>query len=706
MRTFLAVWFVALVPAVTRAVPVATVDLAETTGWTVRPELAADWQPTALPDQVSVKGKKDRWVDFRRTVTVPPAAAGRVVLLHLDSVNDGGEIRVDGKPVGTVDYGLFPADVDLTAAVTPGRPFELTVRCYGRANFYRPGAFPQGANALQLLGVPRGLSLVVEPDVYVADLAVRTSVTEDRLDYDAWVVNGSSRPRTVIVHAALTGPGYPAMDDRTAVLPPHGRTRVTAGTGWGLGRASYWWPNIPFDEHYRAVLHHLDLSVSEGGQVVDTAGVRFGFRQAGESATGYTINGVPVFEFMDSTQEHVWAAPGHGDGFQTAYPFLDGWRTTAAAADTWRRYQRLGLNTFRLHSSAATPAMLDAADEAGFLLVGESAVRGYEAPEEIWDDRYKPAAEAAMARAYRGHPSVVRYSLDNEWRAATVNPAYAAGLIDAVVAEDATRPMSFSQDWSPWEGEFFGTGGHGHAWIMQHYHQPATRPDRLVGVEETLWDRRGTDRNELVGMARYAVLDRLDGYAAFGPWTLNNYWTNFVAGGSKATGSTNAKWRVKDRTDGVDGWGSDPIRFVQNCYSVYAAADVEMIRNHLDREDSIFTAAKVPAFANVPAAQRRLVVFNNSLATHTAAIAWELRLDAADGPVVDHGETDRFVLHPGEHATPTVTLRLPRTNGRERLVHLVLRTRLDGPAVVFTEGRYFFRVTNPGPVTATTSPGS
>ena len=698
MRSFLPFALVILASAVCRATPVVSVDLAAGPGWTVRAELDGDWRPIAMPNQVSVKGTKSRWVDYRRRVTVPTQAAGRVVLLHLDSINDGGEVSVDGKPVGTVDYGLFPADVDLTAAVTPGKPFELNLRCYSRANFYRPGAFPQGANALQLLGVPRGLSLVVEPGLYVADLAVRTSVIDDRVDYDAWLINGTDRRRTVTVHAALTGPAaaYPDLGDVAATLEPHARTHVTAGTHWGLGRSSWWWPNIPFDERYRAVLHELDVSVDEGGLPLDTAATRFGFRQAGEGPSYYTINGVRIFEFMDSTQEHIWAAPGHGDGFQTAYPFLDGWRTVAAASDTWRKYQRLGINTFRLHSSAATPAMLDAADETGFLLVGESAIRGYEGAEEVWDDRYKPAAESAMARTYRCHPSVVRYSLDNEWRAGTTDPAYAAGLIDAVMGEDTTRPMSFSQDQSPWEGELFGTGGRGHAWVMQHYHQPTAGPDRLVGVEETLWDRRGTDRNELVGMARDAILDRLDGYAAFGPWTLNNYWCNFVAGGSKATGSTNAKWRVKDRTDGVDGWGSDLVGFVQNCYSPYAAADVDFIRNHLDREASVFSPERVPAFADAATTQRQLVVFNNSLATHTAAVGWELHLDAADGKLVDHGETDRFILHPGEHATPTVTLKLPPTGGKERHPYLVLRTKLDGPTVAFTEGRYFFRLTNPG----------
>lgn len=48
----------------------------------------------------------------------------------------------------------------------------------------------------------------------------------------------------------------------------------------------------------------------------------------------------------------------------------------AAAAETWSRYMRVGITSNRIHQSTPTQAMMDAADEVGFLLKPESPIRG------------------------------------------------------------------------------------------------------------------------------------------------------------------------------------------------------------------------------------------------------------------------------------------------------------------------------------------
>ena len=674
-----------------------TVDLAGD-GWAAKRELSDQWSPVTMPTHLHVGEDKDRWVDFRRTVTVPRRWDGQVTLLRVLSINDGGEVFVDGKSAGTIDYGMFPAEVDVSNLVTPGRPCEVTLRAFSRVNYYVGGHFPSGSNGAQWLGVPRGVSLEIHPAVYLADVVVRPSVNAKQLDFDVYVVNKSNRERTVSLDASLAREAagdfnYPKIVPQTVTLPPNERTKVTSSISWTLGEASYWWPNIPFDQDYRAVLHNLDVTLSENKIGLDRSTRRFGFREAGEGPTCYTINGVRVFQFLDSSQEHIWSVEGEPTGWQTAYQFLPAWGTVEGATETWHRYQRLGINTFRLHGSEGSEAMMRAADETGMMLVGESAMRGWETPDEEWDYRYKPASVRAMARWYRGHPSVVRYSLVNEYGEATKEPKIAAALIDAAVSEDATRPLSLSQDFPPREAVFYGSDGKSHAWVMQHYYRPKASPDTVVGVEEAHWDREGSKGNELIRCARDAILDRLDGYAVFGPWNINNYWCNFVEGGSYDSGTIDRKWKVKDRRDGVDGWGSDLVKFVQNCYSIYAAADVDMIRNHLNTEELIFAADKVPSFENERATKRELVVFNNSLSPHKIGVVWELHMDSPGGEIVGRGRTPVTLLKAGDHATPSVALPLPSTGGRPRDVFLVLRTEVDGE-VRFEEDRYFFRVTN------------
>ena len=690
---------IALLAPATQAKPLKSVDLAADAGWTYRRQTGKEWSPMAFPVQIPMGEAKDGWIDFRRTVDVPKVADGQATVLRLLSIQDGGEVFVDGKSAGTVDYGLFPAELDISRLVTPGKPAQVMVRCFSRVNYYVGGHFPSDMNGRQLIGVPRGASLVIRPAVYISEIVPRPSVAKKLLGVDVYIENTSDSVRDATVHVALTPAtaetcNYPKFEEWKVSLPPRTRTKVSQAVDWTMPPTSYWWPNVPFDEKYRAVLHFLNVEVMEDGKTLDTDRRRFGFVEYGEGATYYTVNGIRIFQFMDSSQEHVWSVPGKVNGFQTAYQFLPAFGTVDGAKETWRRYQRLGINTFRMHSSAGSEAMMNAADEVGMMLVGESAIRGWEKPEEEWDYHYKPAAIRGMVRWYRGRPCIARYSLDNEYNPASANPRIGAALIDAAVAEDATVPLSFSQDKPPREGIVRGTGGVGHAWIMQHYYQPKASPDTIVGVEEMYWDRNGTTRNELIGCAKSAVLDRMKGYAVFGPWNLNNYWCNFVEGGSYETGTINKSWKVKDRRDGVDGWGSDIVTFVQNCYAIYAAADVDMIENHLNTEQEIFAADKVPAFDNQPRASRELVVFNNSLMNHKLTVAWELHLDSADGKLVGQGRTAEAMLGPGEHATPTATLALPSTGGKLRKVFFVLRTLVDGEAK-FEEARYFFNVTNP-----------
>ena len=45
---------------------------------------------------------------------------------------------------------------------------------------------------------------------------------------------------------------------------------------WGLGAASYWWPNVPRVEGYRAQLHYAGLTVKNAAGMAHTLPVRFG----------------------------------------------------------------------------------------------------------------------------------------------------------------------------------------------------------------------------------------------------------------------------------------------------------------------------------------------------------------------------------------------------------------------------------------------
>ncbi len=557
--------------------------------------------------------------------------------------------------------------------------------------------------------MPRGISLDIYPLIHIVDTFVKTKVglpprQNSTISYDVWLQNGSAVARNIVLSAYLTSWNghdwkYPNLPDMNVTLPAYSTVKVSSPPiRWTLGPKSFWWPNIPFREDHVAELHNIHFTIKDAGNALDTQTQRFGFVQFTEGANKYQVNGIDVFQFMDSTQEGMFT-PDTKDGFGNAYAVTQGWLGGEnGAKETWKKYLRLGINTFRVHSSAPTKAMLDAADEVGMMIVPESAIRGFSSPEEVWDPVYKPASVRAMIVTTRKHPSVARYSLGNEWFDFTRNDDISRQLIDAAVAEDDTRPLSYSGfRGADGVGRRYGTDGVHHAIIFAHYFELAPSDNEIRGVEETAWRPDDsydvTKHNELIEIARNAITYRNNGYEVFGPWNINNYWPNFVSGASYdnktyAGGSRNDV-RPADRVDGVDGWGSPIVRFVQKAYHIFAAADLDLVRKTLGTERSIIRDGKVPALTPDSIATRKLVVFNNDLAKHTVRVLWELRWDSPTGEVVKSGITPGIHLNPAERAVTQIQFKVPKITSESRKLYFVLQTKVGG-RVRFREDNYYF----------------
>ena len=690
------------------AVPLQTVDLASTTAWTYKGETDAGWTAIAMPGQRAAGSL--RYIDYQRSITVPNVSATQSTILRFLSVNDCGIVYLDGAKVDSITYSLFPVEMDVTHLVTPGSTHTLTVRCFNRKTYYGgTGYIPVAHNYGGDVGIPRGAFIDVYPEVRIADEVVRPSVVNNNFYYDVWVSNHSTSAKSITIKATLTpwnqgdSWNYPTIADQTVSIPANTTQKISVGpTVWGLGSTSYWWPNIPFDENYAAKLHYIHVSINEGTTRLDSLTQRFGFADYTEGPYYYKINGVKVSMFGDGTQETMWRTPGIN--YQTAYVNLEGWGSGPnGAKETWKRYLRLGMNCFRFHNSAATEIMLNAADEVGYMTIPESAIRGWDSPAEVWHPVYKPDCIKGMARYYRKHPCVVRYSLDNEWNDATANLSYARQLIDAAVSEDPQRLLSFSQDQGGWEVKYYGTNNIGDGWAMSHYREPPNDTTHIKGVEEMFWGRNGSYKYEIIDCARAAIVYRMRHYAVFTPWTWNNYWCNFVQGSSLANGTYSGSYSNKDRRDNIDGWGSNLIKFVQNCYHIYCSADQDIIQNRISNDESnFFPVSNALSFSNTANVTRTMVMFNNSLSTHQMRIVWETRLDSANGARSASGATNMVTLAAGNFVQPSIVLPLPGTNSVTRTLFFVVKTEVDG-AIKFTENRYIFRINNSGATAAVSS---
>ena len=246
---------------------------------------------------------------------------------------------------------------------------------------------------------------------------------------------------------------YPAIASSTVSVPPGTTTKVTVGPiTWGLGAASYWWPNVPYQEGYKAKLHNLRLGISDGATVIHQKVVRFGFRQTEQRRADaqhvyYYLNGVRVNFRGDSLQgvdyDSISTGTGRGDAYDTFPGFLPPTATNAGWPQAIRNYQRLNYNVIRIHQEPASPYMLDVTDELGQMIIDESAIRGTDGQDfALGHDNMVNHLRALVTRD-RNHPSIIRWSMSNEENlSATDSAQFATDLYSAVGPLDPTRPVS------------------------------------------------------------------------------------------------------------------------------------------------------------------------------------------------------------------------------------------------------------------------
>ncbi len=710
----------------------AQIDLASDTAWTLSidggaprrikvpgggynsdqqdPPLIEMSVPTGFHDDPGRQAVKDHVV-YERSITVPRVSDRQVTLLEFGAVNHGAEVFVldAGKAnlVATHVGPLVPFQADLTHFVTPGRQYLLRVKAYTPWHYenrvpvgfaYQEGwKKPSHGWASKFgFGITKYVRLVVVPELRINDVFVRPSVSKSTLTYDVWVHNHSSHPKTVTIDATLSSWNgdcwdYPVLPSVGLTIAPDSECKATVGPiAWTPGRESYWWPNKPFREDYQAKLHFLNLTLTDEKSVLHRKSQRFGFVEWTEGPLYYLVNGVRVNQVSDGTPE---SAMSEYDCYSTSPAFLPPTGPNTGCPETWRRYMRLGISANRIHQSTPTRYMLDVADELGFMIIPETAIRGCQAQE--WHDRYLSQAVAEMARFSRNHPSVCRYSLANE-----VNPEWIPDLIDAIEPEDWTRPLVFEDNQVNKPVRIAGRHGKGHAYAMLHYRAHPQPITMITGLGEYAWQWDGHPQGGpdalfgSGGLEEFAWVGakmRCSDIAYMAGWDFINYWPDFLQAMSHASHVWKQSCFGKDRVDGVDGWDSPVIRWLQKNFHPYLVMDVGIHELNGSKSDVNEWPQRTAAYAPGARVERKLEVFNDGLHGRKFDLEWEAHWDSSQGPVVASGTLRDIVIEPGFHRTVDLAFTVPEAAAGRRKLFLILKSKLEGKEV-FQERDLYFRI--------------
>jgi beta-galactosidase len=327
---------------------------------------------------------------YLKTFRVPTDWEGRVVRLELQGAYRRAQVFVNDELAGNRADGYARFFVDLTPYLRFGADNTLRVevrsgedsRWYSGTGLHRPVLLHVDA---PVHIVPDGVHVTtvrVEDDQAVVDVVTR-------------LANAGMSTRTVTVVTAVSDPaGAEVERDATPSTLAPGETALVRQRLY-LRDAPLWSPDAP-------ALHTARVGLDGNG---DAHVVRFGVRTVTvDPRKGLRINGDAVL---------LRGACIHSDNGPLG--------AAAIGRAEERRMELLkaaGFNAIRTAHNPASPAMLDACDRLGMLVMDEAfdMWTRFKTPYDYAADfpQWWAADLEALVAKDRNHPSVIFYSLGNE----------------------------------------------------------------------------------------------------------------------------------------------------------------------------------------------------------------------------------------------------------------------------------------------------
>jgi len=382
---------------------------------------------------------------YRTRVRVPAEHRGRGFTLHFSGTHWIVSVFVNGRLAGTHQGVWVPWDLDVSRLVEPGKVNEIAVAVKGTYYAFdakamggtgkiaqhrnRPLSRPKwsrwvapiypstkGDGDGYVYGIVNPVTLTSVGDVYTEDVFVDPSLApQKRLGLELTLRNTTARERGLAVLCEAvnvkTGRVEKRFDLAMVNVPPQQTILIKEAPAWEDPKL--WWPQPNPD------LYHLRTTLSEGGRTVDVHEQLFGFREVTVQGPGLYINGVRrnFWNWVDVNRGFIskpeqWADAWREEG-NRCMRFSQGRRITTALPTREERlefYDRNGI-----------PGRLCTMIDGMFisyhlgLRTGEPGPGGerlLKVNEPVWEGFRRHMAQ--VARAYRNHPSVIFYQVENE----------------------------------------------------------------------------------------------------------------------------------------------------------------------------------------------------------------------------------------------------------------------------------------------------
>jgi beta-galactosidase/beta-glucuronidase len=367
---------------------------------------------------------------YRRTACVPESWAGQRTLLHFQAVDHDATVWIDGVEAGRHRGGFSGFTLDISALVSPGRPFSITVR----ARDSHRGSQARGKQSARFdtyevfyprsTGIWQTVWMEPVPDVHL----LRARITPDLPGGRFLVHVPVSRTAGGHLVRAVLSDGDGEVVRAEASVGEDSAPLLVLGVP--EGRRRVWGPGDPFLYGLRLLL------LNREGETVDELLSYAGLRGVSIDGQAVLLNGARVFQRL--VLDQGW----YPDGLMTA-------PDDAALVRDIELAQEAGFNGARLHQKVFEERFLYHADRLGYLVWGEfgdwGARTGGGEEEQLPTATFITQWLEVLERDH-SHPSIIGWCPLNETHQAlldriTTLDDVTLGMFLATKAADRSRPV-------------------------------------------------------------------------------------------------------------------------------------------------------------------------------------------------------------------------------------------------------------------------
>ncbi|OIX93241.1 beta-glucuronidase [Staphylococcus equorum] len=293
---------------------------------------------------------------YERTFTIPNVLRNERVVLRFGSATHKATVYIDGKEVTSHQGGFLPFEVDFDSEFGSGQ-HRLTV-CVN--NILDETTLPVGEYSetinndgkiikknspnfdfFNYAGLHRPVKIYTTPKVFIEDIEIVPEVLENSAKVQYKVTTNEAVPTIVVKLRDEKDNIVAETSDAEGIIE--------------VDNPHLWQP-------LNAYLYHLEVTLLDNDQVIDTYAERFGIRSVEVREGQYLINGEPFYFKGFGKHEDAYYS---GRGMNEVTNVLD-----------FNLMKWIGANSFRTSHYPYSEEMMRLADEQGIVIIDETTAVG------------------------------------------------------------------------------------------------------------------------------------------------------------------------------------------------------------------------------------------------------------------------------------------------------------------------------------------